>query len=126
VQSTKAAIGITFSGTDLPELIHQIQEEIKSLARENSLLTTNPQIAHGSFVSVWKGEPGQWYELVHDVCKTKDNPERPDWCGTSEGHPSGYSVREYDDHCLVTVLDKDVEGKLEEMKYKKIWSVEDT
>jgi CRISPR-associated protein Cmr6 len=112
----------------LPDLITQILDDIKSLAQKYSLWITAPQTVPG-IVSIWQGETKQWNELVHGVCRSKDNPDhpnpgRPDWCGTSEKRPSGYSVREYDDHCLITVLDKNVEAQLQEMKYKKIWSIE--
>jgi CRISPR-associated protein Cmr6 len=104
----------------LSDLIKHLLADIKSLAQKYGLQITAPQTAPG-IVSIWQGETNQWDELVHGVCRTKDNPGRPAWCGTSETRPSGYAVREYENYSLVTVFDQKAEATLEEHGYQPIW-----
>ncbi len=111
---------------DLSVLIGQILNDIKSLAQKYDLQIPAPKAIPG-IVSIWRGETKQWDKnLVHGVCrstnvKTKDNLERPDWCGNSEDRPSGYAVREHENYCLVTVFDQKVEATLREHGYESIW-----
>jgi CRISPR-associated protein Cmr6 len=110
----------------LSDLIKHLLADIKSRAQEYGLRVNASQAVPG-IVSIWQGEKEQWNELVHGVCRSKDNPRhpnpgRPPWCGDSEKRPSGYAVREHEDYCLVTVFDKAVEATLEGHKYERIWN----
>ncbi|BAC92277.1 glr4336 [Gloeobacter violaceus PCC 7421] len=107
----------------LHALIDRLHEQIRQLAHEYQL-SLKPTTQHdlGSFVSIWRGEANQWWDLVHGVCSS--NAEgRPAWCGDSQHRPSGYSVRQHADHSLITVFDPDksIKNTLQELEFKRIW-----
>jgi CRISPR-associated protein Cmr6 len=125
-RGSKFTVKTDQANLSLSDLIGQILNDIKSLAQEYGPWITAPQTIP-RIVSIWKGETEQWDELVHGVCRSKDNPNhpnpgRPPWCGDSKDRPSGYAVREHEDYCLVTVFDKEVEATLEEHEYERIWN----
>jgi len=112
--------------SDLPisDLIQRLYSRVQSFAQEyNYDLFNAPQQRAGGINSIWQGEPDQWEDMVHGVCRTNDNPNRPDWCGNSNTHPSGYSVRQYEDSCLVTVFDPAVEPTLRSQDFQCVWRV---
>jgi CRISPR/Cas system CMR subunit Cmr6 (Cas7 group RAMP superfamily) len=112
--------------SDLPisDLIQRLYEQVKSLAQEyNYNLFNPPQQCAGGINSIWQGEPDQWKDIVHGVCRTNDNPNRPDWCGNSQNRPSGYAVRQHEQYCLVTVFDPAVEPTLRSRDFQCIWQI---
>jgi hypothetical protein len=112
--------------SDLPisDLIQRLYEQVKSLAQEYDYNLFNaPQRCAGGFNSIWQGEPDQWEDIVHGVCRTNDNPNRPDWCGNSQNRPSGYAVRQHEQYCLVTVFDPAVEPTLRSRDFQCIWQI---
>lgn len=76
----------------------------------------------GSLVSIWQGNKEQWRDIVHGVCRTSNNPDKPGWCGSTNKRTSGYAVREYLDFCLLSVFDREVERSLGSKGFEKVWS----
>jgi CRISPR-associated protein Cmr6 len=106
----------------LNELINHLHSLIKELAKSNGLaLLPNPVSIAGSLISIWQGKSKQWETIVHGVCSTGANG-RPDWCGKSEKRPSGYSVRQHENYCLITVFDPSVEATLRNQGFQRAWS----
>lgn len=105
------------------DLIKRLYDRVKSLAQEfNYQRFDQPQQIFGAINSLWQGDPDQWREIVHGVCSSQ-NHNKPDWCGDFNTHPSGYAVRQYEDHCLVTVFDPAVEETLRSHEFQCIWQV---
>jgi hypothetical protein len=105
----------------LNELLDYLKTSIKALAKAHSLpVLSKPISVAGSLISIWQGQSNQWETIVHGVCSTGANG-RPDWCGNSEKRPSGYVVRQYESHCLITVLDKTVEATLRNQGFQQVW-----
>lgn len=105
------------------DLIQRLYGRVKSFAQEfNYPLLREPQTVSGGINSIWQGDADQWREIVHGICSSK-NRDRPAWCGRSNSRPSGYSVRQYEDHCLVTVFDPQVEATLRAEEFRCIWQV---
>lgn len=109
---------------DLSDLIQRLDHRVKSLAQEyNYRLFQQPQQITGGINSIWQGSSEQWREIVHGVCSTSNpSSNRPEWCGNSNTRPSGYAVRQYEDHCLMTVFDPEVEATLQSKEFERIWS----
>ncbi|MGY3028343.1 RAMP superfamily CRISPR-associated protein [Thermostichus sp. MS-CIW-34] len=107
----------------LAPLIDSLKVQIRSLAGQYGIpVLSQPYLGTGCIFSIWESEDRKaWMEIVHGVCSTKTNP-RPDWCGSSEHRPSGYSVRELKDRCRITVLDPDVVPTLKDIGFQQIWS----
>jgi len=107
------------------DLIKRLYDRVKSLAQEfNYQRFDQPQQIAGGINSIWQGDPDQWWEIVHGVCSTSNpSSNRPDWCGRSNTRPSGYAVRQYENHCLVTVFDPAVEETLRSHEFQPIWQV---
>lgn len=123
------------NGEQLEDLIARLQNKIRQLAKLPAHSPTRP--VPGGLMSIWEGkEKGKWWTIVHGVCSTsqgrdnkpvnkaleKPKPKRPCWCGDSEKRPSGYSVREYEDCCYITVFDRAVEKTLRQKGFREIWS----
>jgi hypothetical protein len=105
----------------LDELIEQLQGMIGELAQRWQIRPNPPsQPVCGGLVSVWQGETEQWRDIVHGVCATKTR-NKPDWCGSSQSRPSGYSVRQYEKSCWIAVFDPAVEALLRREGYRQIW-----
>jgi hypothetical protein len=106
----------------LQELLDRLNQQILDLARNYNI----PQIAAryegpGCLYSVWESQDHKaWTEIVHGICSTK-NTAKPEWCGSSERRPSGYSVKQYKDRCWITVLDPDVIPALQDHEFDQIW-----
>jgi hypothetical protein len=116
------------SQESLDQLIKKLQGLILNLAKVHGISTlSHPHSIPGSIISIWRGEKKQWEKIVHDVCKTQENPSPPSWCG-SENCPSYYAVREHEDYCYITVFHQDVEDTLSKKKYifEQVWSLEKT
>ncbi|CBN56407.1 conserved hypothetical protein [Kamptonema sp. PCC 6506] len=111
--------------------IQCIYNLIRELARTESMTPhEKPRPKPGSIYSIWRGEVEQWRDIVHQVCSTSANP-RPDWCGSSKTHPSGYAVRKHQNFSLISVFDKEMitvsnsgeETELQKNGYEKIWGL---
>lgn len=110
-----------YHGQSLGDLITQLQQEIQNLAqRFNITIPPTPPPNPGRIISIWQGKSDQWDDIVHGVCSTKAT-NRPQWCGNSNLRPSGYSVREHSDYCLITVFDSPVETILENQGFSRIF-----
>lgn len=108
----------------LTELIPRLTQQIQDLAQKYGIpVLQQPYRGAGQVFSIWESQTSRaWMELVHGVCSTSANP-RPDWCGSSEFRPSGYSVREIEDRCRITVLDPDVVPELVNMGFQQVWPI---
>ncbi|MFB2833008.1 RAMP superfamily CRISPR-associated protein [Floridanema evergladense] len=117
----------------LKSLIHDLFKNIKKLAADENLnLKDKPKPQLGSIYSIWRGTEKQWESIVHDVCRTNNNPDRPKWCGDSKNRPSGYAVRQHKGFCLITVFDPKViavsnpeseETPLEKEGFELVWGL---
>lgn len=111
----------------LHELIKRLRELITKLGENYGWRAmSKPAIVSGCLISIWQGQGDKWRDIVHKVCRSKDNrenpnPNRPLWCGDSETRPSGYAVRQYKDYCLITVFDKAVEATLTSKGFQVVW-----
>ena len=104
-------------------LIQRLYDRVKNLAQEfNYSLFQQPRQVAGGLNSIWEGDKDQWRDIVHGICRSKNN-DRPSWCGRSNSRPSGYAVRQYEDRCLVTVFDPEVEATLHSEEFRCIWQV---
>ncbi|MFP4134960.1 MAG: RAMP superfamily CRISPR-associated protein [Halothece sp.] len=105
------------------DLIQRLYKRVKSLAQAyHYQLFSTPQTVKGGLNSIWEGDGSQWRNIVHGICSSK-NQNKPAWCGSSNHRPSGYAVRQYEDHCLVTVFDPEVEATLRSEEFRCIWQV---
>lgn len=108
------------------QLIEKLYDRVKSLAQEYHyrLFNQAQQVTGGlNSIWIWEDKADQWRDIVHGVCRTNNNPDRPDWCGNSNTHPSGYAVRQYEDSCLITVFDPAVEPTLRSQQFQCIWNI---
>ena len=107
------------------ELIDRLYTHVKNLAQDYHYhLFNQPQQVTGGLNSIWEGQSDQWRDIVHGVCSSS-NHNRPDWCGNSNTHPSGYAVRQYEESCLITVFDPAVESTLRSHEFKPIWLIQE-
>lgn len=109
----------------LRELLPRLEQKIRDLALTHGIpVLQQPYLGMGCIFSIWESkdkEPKAWIEIVHRVCSTGASP-RPDWCGNSESRPSGYSVREFQDRCRITVLDPKVAPTtLKQKGFQQVW-----
>ncbi len=125
-----------FSNLNLSDLIAHLLSLLKELARQNNLALLSPvepskinsspraarELIKGALLSIWQGKKEQWREIVHGVCSTSKGADKPGWCGSTNERTSGYAVREYEDYCLISVFDSEVEGTLQDEEFEKIWS----
>jgi hypothetical protein len=110
----------SFNGLKLGDLIDLLKGMVRDFAQADRLpLLAHPVAVSGCIRSIWQGKTEQWRDIVHGVCRSTNNPKRPNWCGNSETRPSGYAVRQYEDYCLITVFDPAVEAALG--KFEKVW-----
>jgi hypothetical protein len=94
---------------------------IRQLATQHQMTTQRPNpLPKGCIQSIWRGDPDQWEDIVHQVCSTSAS-NRPGWCGNTTSRPSGYSVRKYEDKSLITVFDPAVAQTLGLQGFTRIW-----
>lgn len=108
--------------TSLQNLMSSLRDTIACLGRIYHL-QENTTARPGQIVSIWKGSAQDGLDkIVHSdrVCSSK-SPNRPGWCGDSQHRPSGYSVREYKDYCLITVFDGAMEETLRQKRFTQIY-----
>jgi CRISPR-associated protein Cmr6 len=115
-----------YGNLKLPDLIANLQAQIGDLAAQYQVPIAQPAaLPQGSIYSIWRSDNReQWRDIVHGVCSTsnQDNlAHRPAWCGDTAHRPSGYSARQHDDHCLVTIFEAGIAPTLEGMGFARIW-----
>ncbi|HEY9863770.1 MAG TPA: RAMP superfamily CRISPR-associated protein [Candidatus Obscuribacterales bacterium] len=124
-------------GQYLNNLISQIKEQIVSFAsQENISVPASNKPELGMIFSIWfSSNQEQWRKIVHGICSTKTcDKSRPEWCGDHKNRPSGYSVRQHDQFCLITVFDPLItavsdsiqDNILKENQFQLIWGLENT
>jgi len=120
-RGSQFTVNTDYQGESIADLMKNLQQEIKKQAQRFNFQVINqvkPQ--KGMIISIFRGKPEQWEEIVHGVCST-NAPNRPNWCGKSNTRPSGYGVRQHSDHCLITVFDPQVEATLQAEGFQVFW-----
>ena len=118
-----------YADRSLDDLLNTLNQSICTLAQEHHLRLNRPQaLPTGAIHSIWKSDnKTQWEKIVHGVCSTKQreklkvkNESIPDWWG-STSRPSSYSIRQHQDHCLITTFEAGVGQVLQQHNFKQIW-----
>jgi|LakMenE01Jun11ns_1017448.scaffolds.fasta_scaffold9918768_1 CRISPR-associated protein Cmr6 len=121
----------------LSNLISKLKEQISDLAiQENMNIPALNKPELGMIFSIWfSSNQKQWGKIVHGICSTNTcDKTRPEWCGDHKNRPSGYSVRQHDQFCLITVFDPLItavsdsiqDNILKHNQFQLIWGLENT